>query len=457
MSTKTLAAWAALLTLAAIAPAGASVNNPVACWKYSATRGAGTIPATCKSDEEHQGLLCYPKCRAGYSGVGPVCWQSCPSGFTDTGGFCTASDGLIKGRNTADCPWYDTCGTWHACGASCPAGYVNTGCTCTARTFAKGTYGRTAGRSPDCAPGQDKDAGLCYETCANGAHGVGPVCYGTCPANFPTPCGAMCTVDGDTCATETTGIILQSAGVAAFVLSAGTSSAVTETAEGAADANQLASASQTYTKWLGRVVTASKVVNTGLGAEAAADAYTTNAASFDGPTFASAVTGITDPTGITGLAMQLTKPVCGQNWGVVYAITGKAYPYSGANAPGVTTTVDTIRFSYTPVGGKDTELSQLTWTASGREGQTIPSIPLNTAIVDAGGTITIQNDAKRSDGTTYHSKFDCALASRTESTATIYCQGTDGKTDRASYVYDNDKGTITFSVNGPAEIPGRSL
>jgi hypothetical protein len=37
---------------------------------------------------EISGLLAYPKCAAGFSGVGPVCWQSCPASFDDHGAYC---------------------------------------------------------------------------------------------------------------------------------------------------------------------------------------------------------------------------------------------------------------------------------------------------------------------------------------------------------------------------------
>ena len=45
-------------------------------------RGAGT-PLKCKSYEEMSGILCYPKCKAGYDGVGPLCWLSgCNGAYT---------------------------------------------------------------------------------------------------------------------------------------------------------------------------------------------------------------------------------------------------------------------------------------------------------------------------------------------------------------------------------------
>ena len=50
------------------------------------------LVATCAEKEgvecEISGLLAYPKCSNGFSGVGPVCWQSCPSRFDDHGAYC---------------------------------------------------------------------------------------------------------------------------------------------------------------------------------------------------------------------------------------------------------------------------------------------------------------------------------------------------------------------------------
>ena len=46
----------------------------ISCAKKSYGRGAGK-PMICKSSEEQDGALCYPKCKnKGDNGVGPVCW-----------------------------------------------------------------------------------------------------------------------------------------------------------------------------------------------------------------------------------------------------------------------------------------------------------------------------------------------------------------------------------------------
>jgi hypothetical protein len=49
-------------------------RNPHAFVKGRYDRGVGVIPSSCKSGEEKDGLLCYPKCREGWNGVGPMCW-----------------------------------------------------------------------------------------------------------------------------------------------------------------------------------------------------------------------------------------------------------------------------------------------------------------------------------------------------------------------------------------------
>lgn len=171
------------------------------CWKRTVTRGVGAIPTECPGGEKN-GLLCYPKCAAGYYGVGPVCWQSCPSGFRDDGALCTRDVKIIGADNSA-CPWYDKCGLTFARNCSkCPAGYINDGCTCrvNVQIIAKKSYGRTAGSGMSCGSNLDDDAGLCYSKCPAATTGIGPVCWGSCPADMPVNCGASCAKSSAACA-----------------------------------------------------------------------------------------------------------------------------------------------------------------------------------------------------------------------------------------------------------------
>jgi len=62
----------------------------------------------------------------------------------------------------------------------------------------KESYGRGAGVPLGCAEGLVYDAGLCYPPCDDGFDGVGPVCWGNCPAG-EDQCGALCLTQNQQC------------------------------------------------------------------------------------------------------------------------------------------------------------------------------------------------------------------------------------------------------------------
>lgn len=78
----------------------ATTNIGITCQKSTYGRGVGEPLSSCKPSMEKNGLLCYPRCKSGYYGVGPVCWQLCESGYSDDGVFCSQPLD-IYGRNTA--------------------------------------------------------------------------------------------------------------------------------------------------------------------------------------------------------------------------------------------------------------------------------------------------------------------------------------------------------------------
>lgn len=47
--------------------------------------------------------------------------------------------------------------------------------------FRKDVYFRGGGSGLTCDPGQEYDAGLCYQPCASGYNDRGPFCWGSCP------------------------------------------------------------------------------------------------------------------------------------------------------------------------------------------------------------------------------------------------------------------------------------
>ena len=162
--------------------------------KPSYGRGVGQIPNQCGVGRELDAGLCYPLCITGYHGVGPVCWGSCPPDYHDDGLTCRRDAKIISSDNT-HCPWYDKCGLTFARGCSiCPPGYSNDGCTCRidVSIITKRSYGRGVGTVPNqCAANLVYDTGLCYVACRGGFHGVGPVCWGTCPQEYEDH-GATC-------------------------------------------------------------------------------------------------------------------------------------------------------------------------------------------------------------------------------------------------------------------------
>jgi len=121
---------------------GLEINEPI--------KGASPALGDCWAGAEKDAALCYNRCREGFHGVGPVCWGSCPTGYSDDGGTCRRDVHIVT----------------------------------------KSSYGRGIGTVPGCGE-KEYDAGLCYNRCREGFHGVGPVCWGSCPTGYSD--------DGGTC------------------------------------------------------------------------------------------------------------------------------------------------------------------------------------------------------------------------------------------------------------------
>jgi hypothetical protein len=191
--------------------------------KPSYGRGVGVVPTDCGPGKVYDAGLCYPACKAGFSGVGPVCWQRCPAGMRDDGAFCAKPAPYGRGggypwqfgdrpfdltqarerceRDHGRCEqdgliYYPKCRTgFHAvgcciCSPNCPSGMPDIGVSCT-----KQSYGRGVGTVPKaCQGGKQYDAGLCYTPCKPGFNGVGPVCWGKCDPGYADH-GATCYQD----------------------------------------------------------------------------------------------------------------------------------------------------------------------------------------------------------------------------------------------------------------------
>ena len=186
------------------------------CWVDAYGRGVGKPYHFCDNPDypDKSGLLCYPKCKENFKGVGPVCWQNCPDGYRDDGAYCykltrtygrgvgyTSQDKCVDENKDLGCEkwglfWYQKCRNgFHndeccICSANCPEGMTDIGISCQ-----KQSYGRTAGIFLGCGPGEEKQSGLCYSSyCEKNYKGIGPVCWGQCPPNWPsvTNCSGLC-------------------------------------------------------------------------------------------------------------------------------------------------------------------------------------------------------------------------------------------------------------------------
>lgn len=235
-----------------------SASRAEFCWRSSSGRGVGTIPTSCGDNQDNDAGLCYPRCKEGYRGVGPVCWRDCPEGFSDIGVGCSKPAAYGRG---AGYPWkfgdalddsgmfsrcerdngsggceksglivYPKCKPgFHpvgccVCSPDCPSDFTDSGVTCT-----KPSFGRGVGTIPGCGSSLQYDAGLCYSPCPSGFTGVGPVCWGGCPASAPVNCGAGCAASSGECSKAVTGqvasVLEVAINIAAAVASGGTSAA----------------------------------------------------------------------------------------------------------------------------------------------------------------------------------------------------------------------------------------
>ena len=71
-----------------------------------------------------------------------------------------------------------------------------------------------------CAPGLQKDpaGALCYPTCKDDFHMVGPVCWQNCPSQQPFECGVGCSTNQEKCATGTLNMVLTPIELAASLI-----------------------------------------------------------------------------------------------------------------------------------------------------------------------------------------------------------------------------------------------
>ena len=139
--------------------------------------GPGKPLTDCNSNQDKDGALCYPKCNSGYNGVGPVCWGSCGDKI-DVGALC---------RERCRSGFNDVAGV---CLGSC-GGKTDVGALC--RDTCNSGYHEVAGVCWENTPSGSVNVGaLIREGCRSGYTDVAGVCWANgCPSGWNDN-GAFC-------------------------------------------------------------------------------------------------------------------------------------------------------------------------------------------------------------------------------------------------------------------------
>lgn len=116
-----------------------TANSSGVCWKHAHNRGGMRALNSCPNNTEQSGLLCYPPCKSGYTGIASECWE--------------------KSYNHN-------------------------------RTIA---YFRGAGVPMVCSDDEEQYGALCYNSCKNNYKPVGTVCWQQCAnTEYSINGGAVC-------------------------------------------------------------------------------------------------------------------------------------------------------------------------------------------------------------------------------------------------------------------------
>ena len=194
---------------------------PTACPDGTESQGGLCYPK-CRAGHRGAVTMCVPECPAGFRDDGLHCAKGAPygrgAGYAWQFGDALNDDGMIRrcerdhgkgGCEKNGLIFYPKCKAGfvavgaNVCSPQCPAGMVDIGVSCQ-----KVTYDRGVGKIPVCPAGLVNDAGLCYPPCGAGTSGVGPVCWANqCPADYPVACGAMCARAQHHCTKVTTTMV----------------------------------------------------------------------------------------------------------------------------------------------------------------------------------------------------------------------------------------------------------
>lgn len=173
------------------------------CWRQTYERGAGYPLNACPTDQpDKSGLLCYPKCQDGYTGVGPVCWEDCGN-LTAVGIFCIGATSPFRSVSKQDTYLQRLLSIDSINSSTYEYSYT--------RIFIRKSYGRGVGVPMICSSEYEQSGALCYVPCDKKYTGVGSVCWQLCPSYQSFSCVVGCAITTNECITtifEMTGAAL---------------------------------------------------------------------------------------------------------------------------------------------------------------------------------------------------------------------------------------------------------
>jgi hypothetical protein len=362
---------AVVLTALTASPSFAAASF---CWSDSYGRGVGTVPRSCPQGQEMVGLFCYDACPKsdfyggpGMKRAGIDCHSICPTGMDDQGLFCRASE---TGRGSGY-PWkvgdaLNLSGALSRCEAKegngkcekwgaviypkCKEGYSNFFC-CICRpaipdcqrlglskvgqvdlSCAKAIKIASPPRLGVCGPGQEMDAGLCYDKCRSGYYGVGPVCWRQSPWTW-VKCGMGAAAHNendivDECTTVIGNQVVAVGQLALSVATLGASMVATKASASSTNAGAFATLKKKYDEMVSLYETLKRNPATKL--QAAEDAYPIGSkvwgvktaantaldifSEADIARLAAQIAAIADPSGVAGAAAAFSYDKCSKRF-----------------------------------------------------------------------------------------------------------------------------------------------
>lgn len=159
------------------------LTNP--CWKIAYARGAGSKLQACPNGYTNENSLCYKPCpTASFIPIGPYCWNTTMS--YSRGNYVVSWTACPADREKEGV----------LCYLKCKPGYTGSGQICRAdnRSEERGVV-----KQWQCDDTEEQNGALCYPKCKKHYQGYGPICYADCPKGMQKCGEAMCTDSAKQC------------------------------------------------------------------------------------------------------------------------------------------------------------------------------------------------------------------------------------------------------------------